>query len=428
MTAENYVCNKCVLDSALATFILDEGEEHACDYCDDMPTDPPCVTIKRLAQRIYDEIVLEYSDVDAEMVSYDNEKGAYYSDTFTTDALLTDQLGFEADETIIDDIVDELPDLTWCKKRFKPDDVTATLLSAWQVFVDLVKHHNRYLLDDYAHPAREHGSYPGSEAFGIPYDSDEGLPPLRILDALGGIVRRASAEANTSSNAQNLITTIEVGCVFFRARVPDPGEHLSTAAELGPPPREKANKSNRMSPAGIVMFYGAFDRDTAIAETFEPMSEGAAKKAVFLAQWRCQRRLTVLDLTELPSPPSFFVDRELRHGIRFLDLFEKDFVKPVEQDGMEHVEYVPTQIVTEYFRHRFRTERGGSLDGIVYRSSRNDGRACVFFIDRASCGGETELSTADQVLQLQESTIERFDGGQLIAEWPWRRPPGLGIP
>ncbi|MEX2262024.1 MAG: HEPN-associated N-terminal domain-containing protein [Bryobacteraceae bacterium] len=403
MTADKYVCNKCVLDKALSALILEEGEEHPCDYCGETPTDLRCLTINRLAQHIYDNILREYSDVDSEMVSYDNEEGCYYSDTYTTLELLTDEVEFEADEMIIDDMVDALPNLTWCKKRFGPADLTAALRAGWQVFVDLVKHHNRYLFDDHANPAPDRNPFPPSEAFGVTYDADEGVPPARILDALGAIVPKA-----------NLITTIDAGTVLFRARVHATDEHPSTPAELGPPPREKAYQSNRMSPAGIVMFYGAFDRETAIAETFHRGREGAEEKVISVAQFRCQKPLTVLDLTDLPSPPSFFVDREIRHGIRFLHMFEEDFVKPVARDGMEHVEYVPTQIVTEYFRHRFRTGSGESLDGIVYRSSQNERRACVFFFDSSSCGGETGFSRADPVLQLQESATERIGGEQLI--------------
>jgi hypothetical protein len=81
---------------------------------------------------------------------------------------------------------------------------------------------------------------------------------------------------------------------------------------------------------------------------------------------------------------------------------------------MEHVDYVPTQIVTEYFRHRFRLSGGGSLDGIKYRSSRTGQPACVLFFDSDDCGGETEFLTKKPVLQLQDSATERIPGKLLI--------------
>ncbi len=406
MGTDKYVCNRCVLDEALSAIILDEGEERGCDYCEATPTgsDLRGLSIRALADRIYHQILWEYSDVDSEMVSYDNEEGCYYCETYTTYELLTDQVGLEAEEDVIDDIVDALPDLTWCKKRFRPADLTDALTSGWQVFVDLVKHHVRYLFFyDPADRLSHHDPFQYPEGFGVTYDAEEGVPPGQILAALGAIVARA-----------NLIRTLGAGTVVFRARVHAAHEHFSTAAELGPPARDKAVRSNRMSPAGIVMFYGAFDRDTAIRETFQPDREGAGNKVVSVAQFRCRRLLTVLDLTNLPSPPSFFADREMRHGICFLREFMEDFVKPVARDEMEHVEYVPTQIVTEYFRYQFRLEGGASLDGIIYPSSRNGQAACVLFFESSDCGGKTGISTKEPVLELLSEATERIQGEALI--------------
>lgn len=42
----------------------------------------------------------------------------------------------------------------------------------------------------------------------------------------------------------------------------------------------------------------------------------------------------------------------------FLDRFAHEVSKPVAPDALEHIEYVPTQIVTEYFRHAFEREFG----------------------------------------------------------------------
>jgi hypothetical protein len=58
-----------------------------------------------------------------------------------------------------------------------------------------------------------------------------------------------------------------------------------------------------------------------------------------------------------------------RMPLIFMHGFVKDATKSVVKDGMEHIEYVPTQIVAEYFRHIFRNPDSLSLDGITYRSS-----------------------------------------------------------
>ena len=46
--------------------------------------------------------------------------------------------------------------------------------------------------------------------------------------------------------------------------------------------------------------------------------------------------------------------------------FVKSITAPVAHDGREHIEYVPTQILTEYFRGRVKGEGASRLDGIVY--------------------------------------------------------------
>jgi RES domain len=55
---------------------------------------------------------------------------------------------------------------------------------------------------------------------------------------------------------------------------------------------------------------------------------------------------------------------------------------PITRDSHTHIEYVPTQVVTEYFRFTFAEEQGLPIDGIVYPSSRMKGKnACVLFMD-----------------------------------------------
>ena len=64
---------------------------------------------------------------------------------------------------------------------------------------------------------------------------------------------------------------------------------------------------------------------------------------------------TVLDLTRLPRRLGFFEqqsdsgDRD-RHAIQFLHRFVKSLAMKVERGEREHINCVPTQVVTEWFR------------------------------------------------------------------------------
>ena len=136
----------------------------------------------------------------------------------------------------------------------------------------------------------------------------------------------------------------------------------------------------------IPMFYGAADRKTAIAETYEPAR--GADAVVTAGLFKTVRDLNLLDLTALPSFPSLFdeIRRHLRPVILFLRSFVQDLSRSVEKDGREHIGYVPTQIVTEFLRHRFRANKGRRVHGILYPSSRGeDGICCVLFCNQANC-------------------------------------------
>ena len=83
----------------------------------------------------------------------------------------------------------------------------------------------------------------------------------------------------------------------------------------------------------------------------------------------------MVDLTRLPAEPSMF-DPELgrlRRHIRFLHMFIEQLTARVETDH-EDIEYVPTQIVTEYLLHVL--DGGEQVRGLIYQSSNSQG-ACV---------------------------------------------------
>ena len=200
----------------------------------------------------------------------------------------------------------------------------------------------------------------------------------------------------------------------------DPGQEVPLPAGLGPPPRDKAKYPNRMSPSGIPMFYGAADKKTAIAETYDWSAN--ERKDLVLAQFATAREMSVLDLRRVLEMPSIFDERHrhLRPGIQFLTRFIADFVRPIVKDGREHIEYVPTQIVTEYFRHVYPAGEGGPVQGVLYNSAQDaDGECCVLFFETDACCSTHEGWTAERQefgdkepnwwLGCEEATAERVE-------------------
>ena len=129
------------------------------------------------------------------------------------------------------------------------------------------------------------------------------------------------------------------------------------------------------------MFYASGDPDTALKEI---ATKGPGAYAVGCFETR--RKCLLLDLASTPEVPSIFdawcisdsVEYSPRAVLTFLKRVEAEMSRPIAHDDRIHLEYVPTQVVTEFIR--VRSLRGRSIEGIRYRSAARDGGiSCVVF-------------------------------------------------
>ena len=175
--------------------------------------------------------------------------------------------------------------------------------------------------------------------------------------------------------------------VFYRARVSnDPLERSrilrDPANNLGPPPY-KMRTAGRMNSSGIMTFYGAFDLKTCIAELRPTVGETVAA-----AQFALNRRVLVLDTTGFSGKPKsidIFAKTHIKRMRlwKFMTKFMSEIAQPCLPDS-EHLDYVPTQVVSEYLTHLHKLPRryGRTIDGIIYRSAQNgDGKNIAIFGD-----------------------------------------------
>jgi hypothetical protein len=195
------------------------------------------------------------------------------------------------------------------------------------------------------------------------------------------------------------VRTMPAGQIYFRARYQKSGEMLRHPRELGPPTPEIA-KQNRMSPAGIVMTYVSEDAATALDETVDEPG------TYLIGQFRALRDITVLDLAQLPPIPSLFAEIsdtlpfDPHKALRFLHRLADGISRPIARDHRVHIEYVPTQVVTEFLRTS-KLPEGVKIDGIRYRSSRRDGGiSLVLFTDRRNVAGASDAPKPDPWLEL----------------------------
>lgn len=90
----------------------------------------------------------------------------------------------------------------------------------------------------------------------------------------------------------------------------------------------------------------------------------------------------------LPNISIFDSDNLDKIPIRnFFADFLSDVNKKIDREDLsKRYEYVPTQVVAEFFRHIYRTSSGEKLSGIIYPSCQNPGgKNFVIFCGQRGC-------------------------------------------
>jgi hypothetical protein len=246
---------------------------------------------------------------------------------------------------------------TWCEiDPFALRD-HERLSYSWERFCEFIKHERRFFF-------LSGESYVRKDEIG-----DRLFDPREILKA---IAKRCLE--------LGLIRSLSAGTSVYRVRRQTGPHPFKSALELAAPPPQAAIQTNRMSPAGVVMTYLAEDERTALRETAD-----RGRHRYVIGEFALSRDLPVLDLTAVPSTPSIFDlgMASARDSIRFLRAFTRDLSKPIARDDRIHVEYIPSQVVTEYVRVSPELREAG-IQGLRYASARHkDGVCLVLFGGRA---------------------------------------------
>jgi hypothetical protein len=401
-----YVCPECFDDESLKQVIRENAAASSCDYCELTSEDLTgeagaliAAPFDSVMEVIAEGLKSEWNDANNESIPYESAEGGYQADTTSSYDLVWNVV-CPKNESLAQEIIDALPDHVWVERQYYSLTQDQALWYGWENFCEVVKHQNRYMFHLRTRVRRPEAADAPSPTsaidaaikFGFPpgaiektesespdfeevwADAQEGISASRMLDEIGDAVQEVG-----------LIRNLPPATNLFRGRIGSSKTPYRTARRLGPPPPKKATAS-RMSPAGIPMFYGALEEKTAIAETiFGKLKSG---QVVNVGTFLTLAEIPVLDLTHLKQVPSLFSrDRDLRPVLKFLHAFVGDLSKPIKKDGREHIDYVPTQIVTEYFRHSFQSYDRQPVRGILYPSSRaKGGTACVLFFTREECG------------------------------------------
>jgi hypothetical protein len=215
-------------------------------------------------------------------------------------------------------------------------------------------------------------------------------------------------ETRTSRNSETgaeekVAWEMPEGSLFFRARICHSHSLIKDAYKeplkhLGPPPPDLA-RAGRMNVDGVVVFYGALDRDTCLAETRPAIGNDIA-----VIQLRTNRPLRFLDF------------RRLEKAYNRLSYFQPDFTEQVERGAFlrrlqnlisqpvipgREMDYLITQTMAEYLAH----VHIPIFDGILFKSvQQSDGTNIVLFQNERD---DFPLAYVDQSFELwSTSSVE----------------------
>lgn len=356
-----YVCGTCIGDSALSKFISENAAESQCSYCKRNAEEPFACSLSDVVMEMAEAISEEWADP-ANELPYDGREGGYQGAEVLDGWELLQEIGFEPEvEDLFNDIASYFTDREWCRHNAFRVTPSERLQFGWNHFCSVVVHHRRYtfwtdLLSDYSE-----------------YDPDY-LPPGVMLAEIQEVIKE-----------QSLIKELSAGTRFWRAVDHSLAETPPVPDRFTSPPFQCALQPNRMSPAGVSMFYGADTFETAVMEVCG--KDIIPDKAASAVQFQTRRPFNLLDLASFIEPTSYFAPdgRDASHRTSFLRYFIRELSKPIERDKRQHIDYVPTQVLTEYVRYHMSAPNGAPIDGMRYLSSRNRLPCCVLFFDQDDC-------------------------------------------
>lgn len=383
-TGDRAVCLDCIHDDTLREETRPHLTEMVCSFCGTSAGDaaePIAASFEAFMSIVVEAVKFRFMSVEEAGLIYDEEVGAYLGGwIFDSDEVAETVCEGYVTYEVLDAIREVIVQQSWSNAHISESPPDKALTWGWEAFCNKVKHESRFVFLS-----------TGEESSGHPDD----FTAASLLRRLEKIIFD-----------NGILLEVPAGQVYWRGRLaddPDRVDQFKTAAALGSPPKERASNS-RMSPAGISMFYGSKDVETVVAE----IGAHSTRRYAVVGAFETARDMTLLNLADLPPVPSLFraKGRGMRYyELKFLRSFAADLGKPIIIDGREHIEYVPTQVVTEYLRYvpEF------NVDGILFRSAQNGGVNCVLFcnsdgcVDPAAPAGKRD---PDPSLLLQSDTVK----------------------
>lgn len=362
---EKVVCFKCIKESYLERQIKRKGSSTLCTLCGVKRKCLPLSRISSMVKTVLDGYICEgdyYRRFNPDLSQEGDDPEFWISEV----------LGCDNVEPIVQAICNDLEgyaysrDTNYVRRPSLPDGIGCQ----WVEFQEGMLHGNRFFND-------------GARKFlGWLFDGLDSYP------------------SSSQDNAIVRLLASETAPPIFRARPCASSDEIDSISadpdrNLGAPPKDKA-KDGRMNPVGVPAFYGAFDRNTCVAELRPPVGSD-----VISGEFRLNGSVRVLDFgrfaeADLGAHPSFFEPNYfLKAGRRdFLRALHDQITVPVIPGSGKS--YLITQVIAEYLA----TQHFPRFDGVIFKSVQKP--------------GEQNIVLFSHVASQETSVMQPVNGGYMI--------------
>lgn len=367
MDEEQYLCLEEVLDRALRRELEGYLDQGTCSFCGGGAAG--VVSFEFFMEEVMSAVHWRFQR--AGDAGVPREDGDWAEATRDFHEVLQDTL-WDAVEWAVADAAEKYDDGdAWVYRDYPWPAVDVSMRQGWRNFCALV---------------HEHG--------------DAVLLPQGVRQS--GYLREVLDDICRMAKRLGLIVPLLEGSMLWRSRIAGAPVDC-TASEMGPAPAHCA-ASNRMSPAGVSMFYAAEDAGAAQREVTAHRSDPTAQSHLTTCAFSVARHdCWILDLTDLPDVPSIF-DRQQRNLYSFAEFmqhFAAEITKPIPLDGTQHRDYRPTQVFTQYLRHHAPL----GVNGIRFRSAQDSGGVnYVLFAGPEDCT-DAQSQKPEHLLLLEPATV-----------------------
>jgi len=379
------ICEKHIHDKDLIAFIQDSGDlGQECSFCNSLDFDDEedeervkVISWDDFMKRIMTAVSYFY-DEPVNGLSYNSAEGGYLGNVYDSSELLNDVIGLDVDWDVLKEIDNTMAQDAWTEIDFYSLSQSEFLRYSWQNFSEIVKYRVRYFFAEVV-----------SEVDSV------SQKPMRILEDIGSFILEL-----------NCIHVIRVkdNVLIYRGRQHPEKDEIRNCKDIGPAPTEYAG-ANRFSAEGISIFYGAQDPKTAKNEILNVDKKGE-EPFISMGTFRSVQDMRFIDLRAIPKIGFFNIGKiHLREPSIFLKKFLDSISMKLDKDGAERIEFIPSQVVTEYFRYVLPSILGKDIHGIIYKSTHDKKQNCyAIFADPSMCVDEEEEDD-ETILVLKKDSI-----------------------